>query len=87
MGETKKDKGNDSVVLNLKIGDQKLVLGMLSMEKFPQLSFDLVFEKEFELSHNWKNGSVHFCGYQTPFGDEEYPSHCSFECHMSICST
>lgn len=71
MGETKKDKGNDSVVLTLKIGDQKLVLGMLSMDKIPQLSFDLVFEKEFELSHNWKNGSVYFCGYQTLYGDED----------------
>jgi nucleophosmin 1 len=71
LGETKKDKGNDSVVLTLKIGDQKLVLGMLSMDKIPQLSFDLVFEKEFELSHNWKNGSVYFCGYQTLYGDED----------------
>ncbi|KAH7542037.1 hypothetical protein FEM48_Zijuj02G0030900 [Ziziphus jujuba var. spinosa] len=58
LGETKKDKGNDSVLLNLKVGDQKLVLGLLSLEKIPQLSFDLVFEKEFELSHNWKNGNL-----------------------------
>ncbi|XP_048325127.1 histone deacetylase HDT1 [Ziziphus jujuba] len=70
LGETKKDKGNDSVLLNLKVGDQKLVLGLLSLEKIPQLSFDLVFEKEFELSHNWKNGSVYFCGYQTQYGEE-----------------
>lgn len=73
LGEAK-TKGNESVPLHLKFGDQKLVLGTLSLEKFPQLSFDLVFEKEFELSHNWKQGSVYFCGYRADSPDE-YPSH------------
>jgi len=63
MGEGKKGKGNDHVLLHVKIDGKKLVLGSLSGENFPQISFDLVFEKEFELSHDWKNGSVHFCGY------------------------
>ncbi|KAK6942662.1 hypothetical protein RJ641_028039 [Dillenia turbinata] len=57
LGEAKKDKGNDSICLFVKTGDKKLVLGILSADKFPQISFDLVFEKNFELSHNWKNGS------------------------------
>jgi nucleophosmin 1 len=70
LGEAK-TKGNESVPLHLKFGDQKLVLGTLSLEKFPQLSFDLVFEKEFELSHNWKQGSVYFCGYRADSPDEE----------------
>ncbi|XP_059430599.1 histone deacetylase HDT1-like [Corylus avellana] len=70
LGESK-NKANDSVPLHLKFGDQKLVLGTLSQEKFPQLSFDLVFEKEFELSHNWKQGSVYFCGYRADSPDEE----------------
>ncbi|ERN12770.1 hypothetical protein AMTR_s00043p00194480 [Amborella trichopoda] len=43
----------------------KIVIGSLSSEKLPQLSFDLVFQKEFELSHNWKNGSIFLCGYKT----------------------
>lgn len=64
LGEIKKDKGNELVCLYANIGGQKLVLGTLSAEKFPQISFDLVFEKKFELSHNWKNGSVYFCGYK-----------------------
>lgn len=76
LGESK-NKANDSVPLHLKFGDQKLVLGTLSQEKFPQLSFDLVFEKEFELSHNWKQGSVYFCGYRADSPDE-YPSHFPF---------
>ncbi|KAL0537861.1 hypothetical protein IC582_026852 [Cucumis melo] len=57
LGEIKKDKASENVTIFLKIGDQKLVLGILSAEKFPQLSFDLVFEKEFELSHNGKSGN------------------------------
>ncbi|CAL5331927.1 unnamed protein product [Camellia sinensis] len=59
LGEGKKGKGNDIVPLQVNINGKKLVLGSLSAGKFPQVSFDLVFEKEFELSH----GSVYFCGY------------------------
>ncbi|KAK3408126.1 hypothetical protein EUGRSUZ_J00421 [Eucalyptus grandis] len=72
LGECKSSKGNESVPLHVKFGDQKLVLGTLSTENFPQLAFDLVFEKEFELSHNWKSGSVYFCGYKSVVHDE-YP--------------
>ncbi|XP_030926026.1 histone deacetylase HDT3-like isoform X1 [Quercus lobata] len=64
LGEVKKNIGNESVCLFVKVDKQKLVLGTLSSENFPQLSFDLVFEKKFELSHNWKNGSVYFTGYK-----------------------
>lgn len=71
LGESKKEKGNESVPLFLKIDDKKIVLGTLSPENIPQLSFDLVFEREVELSHNWKYGSVHLCGYQTALPEEE----------------
>ncbi|XP_031402500.1 histone deacetylase HDT1-like [Punica granatum] len=65
LGESKNSKSSDSVPLFVNFDGQKLVLGTLSPDKFPQLAFDLVFEKEFELSHNWKHGSVFFCGYMT----------------------
>ncbi|KAJ7947934.1 histone deacetylase HDT1-like [Quillaja saponaria] len=71
LGESKKDKGSEAVLLNLKIDDQKLVIGTLARDNIPQLSFDLVFEKEFELSHNWKHGSVYFCGYKVYAPEEE----------------
>nr|ABA46789.1 unknown [Solanum tuberosum] len=60
------------VPLRLTVGDNSYVIGTLSAEDRPQLMFDLVFEKEFELSHGWKNGSVHFIGYTAddPSGDE-----------------
>lgn len=86
MGEGKKGKGNDHIPLHVKIDGKKLVVGSLSGENFPQITFDLVFEKEFELSHDWKNGSVYFCGYLNNFS---YPLHSfllifNFICFQSI---
>lgn len=72
LSEIKKDKGGVDVYLYAKFGDRKHVLGILSSDKCPQISLDLVFEKKFELSHNWKNGSVHFIGYQAQIANE-YP--------------
>ncbi|KAJ1401752.1 Zinc finger C2H2-type [Sesbania bispinosa] len=64
LGEAKKDKASEPVVLYLKVGDQKFVLGTLSRDKIPQISLEIVLDKEFELSHNSKTASVHFCGYK-----------------------
>lgn len=61
------------MVLYLKVGDQKFVLGTLSREKIPQVSLELVLEKEFELSHNSKSASVYFCGYKAYYPGDEYP--------------
>ncbi|XP_057727522.1 histone deacetylase HDT1-like [Arachis stenosperma] len=71
LGESKKDKSSEPVVVYLKVGEQKFVVGTLNKEKFPQIALDLVVEKEFELSHTSKNASVHFCGYKTPVADDE----------------
>ncbi|KAK4763130.1 hypothetical protein SAY86_008898 [Trapa natans] len=65
LGESKNSKANDSVPISVNFDGKKLVLGTLSPDLFPQLAFDLVFEKDFELSHNWKHGSIFFCGYTT----------------------
>ncbi|MQL94551.1 hypothetical protein Taro_027232 [Colocasia esculenta] len=73
LGESKKDKGNESVPVYLKFDDKQLVIGTLSADKCPQITYDLVFEKEFELSHSWKKGSVFFVGYKTEIPDEGYP--------------
>jgi hypothetical protein len=50
----------------VKVDDQKVSIGTLSIDKFPQISFDLLFEKEFELSHTSKSSSVFFSGYKVP---------------------
>lgn len=71
LGEAKKDKGSDNVPVFVKCGDQKIVLGSLSSEKFPQVACDLVFDHEFELSHNFKNTSVYFSGYAVVQGESD----------------
>lgn len=63
LGEVKDVKGAKHVPLRLKIDDKDFIIGSLAAEDRTQLMFDLVFEKEFELSHDWKNGSVYFIGY------------------------
>jgi len=57
------------------------VLGTLSAEKHPQITCDLIFESDFELSHSSKTTSVFLCGYklqipvfENDFGDDEFSS-------------
>ncbi|XP_075519988.1 histone deacetylase HDT1-like isoform X2 [Primulina tabacum] len=73
LGEVKDVKGAKYVPLRLTIDAKSLVLGALSAEERTQLMFDLVFEREFELSHDCKTGSVYFMGYiaDDPVSDEE----------------
>ncbi|XP_011101488.1 histone deacetylase HDT1 [Sesamum indicum] len=75
LGELKKEKGNESVCLFVNVDGKKLVLGTLFTEKLPQQQFDLVFDQDFELSHNWKSGSVYFFGYKAsnPFEEDALP--------------
>ena len=73
LGESKNK--TESVPLYVNADGKKLVLGTLSHQNCPQLSFDLVFDQDFELSHNWKNGSVYFLGYRAfvpEEGDDEF---------------
>ncbi|KAJ8451205.1 hypothetical protein Cgig2_013977 [Carnegiea gigantea] len=72
FGDVKKDKGSEFVRLFAQKDGQKFVIGILSLEKFPHINLDLVFEDEFELSHDWKHGSVHFAGYKADNPDA-YP--------------
>jgi hypothetical protein len=71
LGESKKASG--IAIMYVKVDDQKLAIGTLSTDKCPQIQFDLVFEKAFELSHTSKAASVFFSGYkvlQPVEGDE-----------------
>ncbi|GER45394.1 histone deacetylase HDT1 [Striga asiatica] len=75
IGELKKEKGNEAVYLFVNVDGTKLVLGTLFADKLPQQQFDLVFDKDFELSHNFKSASVYFYGYRASNPFEEYPLH------------
>ncbi|CAH1442086.1 unnamed protein product [Lactuca virosa] len=54
LGEAKKET-KESVCMHMTIDGKKLVLGTLIPEKIPQQLFDLVFDKDFQVSHNSKN--------------------------------
>ncbi|KAL3623379.1 hypothetical protein CASFOL_032195 [Castilleja foliolosa] len=84
IGELKKQKGNESVCLFVTIDGMKLVLGTLFTDKLPQQQCNLVFEKDFELSHNWKSGSVFFYGYKSSNNEEEYPLNILFILFLNI---
>ncbi|URE26452.1 Histone deacetylase [Musa troglodytarum] len=74
LGEIK-DKGNDRVPIFVKFDNRKLVLGTLSAGNCAQIQYDLLFEKEFELSHGSKNTSIYFIGYKTEAqGDYDFMS-------------
>ncbi|KAE9616729.1 hypothetical protein Lal_00034468 [Lupinus albus] len=64
LGESKKDKASEPVIISLKVDDKKFVLGSLTRDGIPQFSLDLYLDSEFELSHNSKNSSVYFSGYK-----------------------
>jgi hypothetical protein len=41
-----------------------VIIGTLSAENCPQILCDLVFEKDFELSHSSETATVYVCGYK-----------------------
>ncbi|KAL8146453.1 hypothetical protein AgCh_004253 [Apium graveolens] len=63
LGDVKNLKSGNNVPVRMTVEDKKFVIGHLSADKFPQISFDLVLDKDFELSHGGKDGSIYFCGY------------------------
>ncbi|KAH6797609.1 histone deacetylase 3 [Perilla frutescens var. hirtella] len=73
LGELKDKKGKENVNLFVNVDGKKLVLGTLITNKLPQQQFDLLFDWDFELSHNWKSGSVYFYGYKANKSFGEYP--------------
>ncbi|KAG2329961.1 hypothetical protein Bca52824_001141 [Brassica carinata] len=70
LGNCKGEKG-EAVTLNVKVGDNKFVMGTLVSESIPQACFDVLFDKEFELSHNWGKGNVHFVDSEDEEEEEE----------------
>ncbi|GAU22996.1 hypothetical protein TSUD_98250 [Trifolium subterraneum] len=71
LGEAKKGKATEPVVVYVKVGEQKLVLGTLIQDAIPHISLDIVLDSEAELSHNSKNAAVYFSGYKVPGDNNE----------------
>lgn len=53
------------------LGQKKLTIGHLSTESCFQFSIDLVFEKDFVLSHGSSDGSVYFVGYKSEIPEDD----------------
>lgn len=65
IGDKEGAKENERVSLYVHVDGKKFVLGTLSRGKCDQIGLDLVFEKEFKLSHTSQTGSVFVSGYTT----------------------
>ncbi|KAL4564815.1 hypothetical protein LXL04_028887 [Taraxacum kok-saghyz] len=59
-GEEKGSK--DYVYLKATVEDKIFIIGTLSEIRTVQI-LDLFFDKDTQISHNWRNGSVCFSGY------------------------
>ncbi|WOH02056.1 hypothetical protein DCAR_0521444 [Daucus carota subsp. sativus] len=57
LGDVKNAKAANYVPVRMTVEGKKFVIGTLSADKGPQISFDLVLDKDFELSHDWKDGN------------------------------
>ncbi|KAL3694404.1 hypothetical protein R1sor_008055 [Riccia sorocarpa] len=62
---------SERVVLRVETGDKNIVLGTLCSGKCDQMALDLIFDREFKLSHTGTSSSVYFCGYKTEKGEPE----------------
>ncbi|CAI9105544.1 OLC1v1004483C1 [Oldenlandia corymbosa var. corymbosa] len=71
VGEVKNEKSAKKILLRLKIDNKDFVIGTLSFPDRAQVLFDLVLHKEFELSHDWKEGSVYLLGYVAQEGEDD----------------
>ncbi|KAM7259606.1 hypothetical protein ACFE04_015347 [Oxalis oulophora] len=75
FGEIKKGKGGETVPLFVEVDGNKYAIGHLSADNFPSQSYDLVFDQEFEISHNSKAGSIYFTGYSSEVPEEDDHHH------------
>ncbi|RLN23136.1 uncharacterized protein C2845_PM07G32200 [Panicum miliaceum] len=58
------DKGNEDVRVFVKVDGNRILIGTLSVDKHPQCTIGLVFEKEFELLHTSKNSNISALGFK-----------------------
>ncbi|PUZ53377.1 hypothetical protein GQ55_5G047900 [Panicum hallii var. hallii] len=57
------DKGNEDVRVFVKVDGNRIPIGTLSVDKYPQCKIGLVFEKEFELLHSSKTSNISALGF------------------------
>ncbi|KAJ1286729.1 hypothetical protein BS78_03G374600 [Paspalum vaginatum] len=57
-------KGNEDVRVFVKVDGKEFLIGTLSVDKYPQYTTSLVFEKEFELLHTSKSTNISALGFK-----------------------
>ena len=67
------DKGDEDVRVFVKVNGNRILIGTLSVDKYPQCKIGLVFEKEFELMHTSKNSNISAIGFKFREGKRKYP--------------
>lgn len=58
-------KSDDRVAVYIHVDGKKIMIGSCVRESCEQFGLDLVFEKDFKISHTSKSASVFCCGYTT----------------------
>lgn len=58
----------------VKVDGKKFLIGTLSVDKFPQHTTSIVFEKEFELLHTSKTSTISALGFKYINIKRKYPS-------------
>uniref|UniRef100_A0A0A9H363 Hdt102 n=1 Tax=Arundo donax TaxID=35708 RepID=A0A0A9H363_ARUDO len=66
-------KGNENVEVFVEVGGKRLLIGTLSVDRHPQYTIELVFEKEFELLHTSKTSNISVIGYKFSECERKYP--------------
>ncbi|KAH9563303.1 hypothetical protein CY35_05G119200 [Sphagnum magellanicum] len=75
LGEGKgKSEGSNKAVLSVEVDATKVVLGTLYQGKCDQISLDLVFDRDFVVSHTGSSVSLYLCGYRTEAPQDEFDS-------------
>ncbi|CAK9226884.1 unnamed protein product [Sphagnum troendelagicum] len=73
LGEGKGKSEGNKAVLSVEVDATKVVLGTLYQGKCDQISLDLVFDRDFVVSHTGSSVSMYLCGYRTEAPQDEYP--------------
>ncbi|XP_066377121.1 histone deacetylase HDT2-like isoform X4 [Miscanthus floridulus] len=72
-------KGNEDVKVFVKVNGKEFPIGTLSVDKCPQYTTSLVFEKEFEFLHTSKTSTISALGYKFRHCKRKYDSETSTE--------
>jgi hypothetical protein len=78
LGEGKGKSEGNKAVLSVEVDATKVVLGTLYQGKCDQISLDLVFDRDFVVSHTGSSVSMYLCGYRTEAPQDEYPFSITF---------